>query len=378
MKSLLQFLNEATITDLETFLNDNGISVDDALAAIIKYNNSKKGNIKEFTKFFKSHGLTQLNWGRGNDAITQFINVFNRENKIDILIEVVENNGVISIDELKTSGNIYDYCKGFEDEAKIICSWLNGTNTPAGQGEILLKFLIKEASTPVEGDILINPNKLMEVKASTIYGTNKSGGQAAGQKGDIRNAWSIYQYLYENLTGDSKGNGGYDNFIYFQNTVGFNEFNELLKGLKNIDVRKITDVLTEAFLYQYRFIGEEPKNAAGIDGKTINELKDIMFNQLKPIFNEDNTISKNNEMTLINNIGALQLVLYSLIEEFEYFFCILYDKNIENESPNNGKYVFLTKEELFDFKKVLSHLSFGKFASTATKTQGRAGKIFVK
>lgn len=378
MKSLLQFLNEATITDLEIFLNDNGISVDDALAAIIKYNNSKKGNIKEFTKFFKSHGLTQLNWGRGNDAITQFINVFNRENKIDILIEVVENNGVISIDELKTSGNIYDYCKGFEDEAKIICSWLNGTNTPAGQGEILLKFLIKEASTPVEGDILIKPNKLMEVKASTIYGINKSGGQAAGQKGDIRNAWSIYQYLYENLTGDSKGNGGYDNFIYFQNTHGFNEFNELLKGLKNIDVRKITDVLTEAFLYQYRFIGEEPKNAAGIDGKTINELKDIMFNQLKTIFNEDNTISKNNEMTLINNIGALQLVLYSLIEEFEYFFCILYDKNIENESPNNGKYVFLTKEELFDFKKVLSHLSFGKFASTATKTQGRAGKIFVK
>ena len=133
MKSLLQYINEATITDLEKLLKDNDISIDDAYKAILRHHGSKRAqDLTSFNDFFKKHGLTNLNWGRRNNAIKQFINVFAEDGKLDILTDIVENDGMISIDDLETSGNIFELCKGFEEEAKIICSWINGKNRPSG------------------------------------------------------------------------------------------------------------------------------------------------------------------------------------------------------------------------------------------------------
>ena len=59
------------------------------------------------------------------------------------------------------------------------------------------------------------------------------------------------------------------------------------------------------------------------------------------------------------------------------------DKNIDNESAENGFYFFAKdckndKSMLLDFNKVLSYLQFGQLDST-TSSQGRTGKIkFIK
>jgi hypothetical protein len=383
MKSLLQYINEATITDLEKLLKDNDISIDDAYKAILRHHGSKRAqDLTSFNDFFKKHGLNNLNWGRRNNAIKQFINVFAEDGKLDILTDIVENDGMISIDDLETSGNIFELCKGFEEEAKIICSWINGKNRPSGAGEILLKFLIIEASTPIEGDILIKDKYLMEVKTNTININFKngqktlSGGIPVGQKGDVRKSWAVYSYIHSALTGKTYKSGYFDSFKYFQNSKGFKEFNIFLQSLNITDTRKITDTITEAFLYQYRFIDAENNNTNKLSDYQIETLKDEVFEQLNPLFTEDNTI--NNEDKFINIIGAIQLYLYSIIEEFSYFMCLLYDKDVENESDKNGKYVLLTADDLLDFNKVLKYLTFNKFAASATKTEGRAGKIFLK
>lgn len=381
MKSLTQFINEATITDLEKLLKDNNISINDAYKTILRYNSRQDAKrLPEFDNFFTQHGLSNLNWGRRNNAVNQFINIFSEDDKLDILTDIVKNNGVISIDDLQKSGNIFELCKGFEEEAKTICSWVNGKNRPSGAGEILLKFLIKEASGPAEGDILIKDKYPLEVKAHTINKTkyksgSKSGGQACGQRGDIRKAWSVYSYLYTTLTGKIYKDGYFDTFTYFQNKTGFKQFNSFLKTLDIKDIRIITDTLTEAFLYQYRFIGDENINSLKLPNNKIEELKDEVFEQLNLLFNADNTI--NDETKFINIIGAIQLFLYSAVEEFKYFMCLLYDKRTENETENNGKYVLLTSDELLDFDEVLKYISFSSFAASATKTEGRAGKIFL-
>lgn len=382
MKTLLQFINEATITDLEEILKSNDISIDDAITTILRHQSRKRAqDLTEFNEFFKRHGLNNLNWGRRNNAVKQFINCFAEDNKLDILSEIVENDGVVSIDDIKTTGNIFDLCKGFEEEAKIICSWVNGKNRPSGPGEILLNFLIKDATSPEEGDISIN-GELMEVKSNTIninFKTGqktRSGGIPVGQKGDIRKSWAVYSYLHTALTNKTYKSGYFDSFNYFQNSKGFNEFNIFLQSLNISDTRKITDTITDAFLYQYKFIGNENERTNEISNYQIKKLKDEVFKQLNPLFNKDNTI--NDETTFINVIGAIQLYLYSVIEGFSYFMCLLYDKDINNESRENGKYVFLKADELLDFGKVLEHLTFNKFAASATKSEGRAGKIFLK
>ena len=382
MKNITKFINESTIRDLENFLKDNNISIDDAYKILGRHlGRSRSRNLPEFDKFFKEHGLSELNWGRRNNAINHFINVFSEEDKLDILNSIIEKNGVVSIDDFGRSGNIFDFCEGFEEEAKIICSWINGKNRPSGAGEILLKFLIKEASNPSESDILIKGKYLMEVKANTLNipksgKSSPSGGIPCGQKGDIRKSWSIYSYMHSTLTGKTYKNGYFDSFNYFQNDEGFESFNEFLKSLNVSDVRTITDTITDAILYQYRFIGDENKNKNKLSNNKINQLRDEVFKQLNPCFNDNNTI--NNKTRFFNIIGAIQLFLYSAIEEFKYFMCLLYDKRVEDESVDNGKYVLLNSDELLDFDIVLEYLSFGKFAASATKTEGRAGKIFLK
>ena len=107
MKSLLQHINESDLS-IESFLKDNNIDVDDAIKILTKY--AKKENIKleELEDFFSLHGISQLNWGRRNTAAKQFINLFNEDDNLDVLLEVVKNDGIISVDDLNESGNIFD------------------------------------------------------------------------------------------------------------------------------------------------------------------------------------------------------------------------------------------------------------------------------
>lgn len=378
MKSLKDVLIEANINDLITFLNDNNIDVDNALS-ILKKHHSKGGiNEKLYEEFFKRHGLSGLNWGKKNSALKQFVNLFVEEDNLEKLKEIIENNGTVSINDMAVKGNLFnDYCKGFEEEAKIISTWTNSKSANAGPGEILLKFIIKEGNTRKTGDVGIGTDKEMEVKSSTLNGSQiGSGGHAAGQKGDIRKTWSIYAYLSEHLFGENIGDGGADKMTYFQNNAGIKDFGKKLAEYKLTDnIENISNNIVNSLLYQYRFIKRD-----STPDKDFNKINETLYTNSANLFK--NVINKsgiNNIDTFIDIIGAIQLYLYCLVEDFDYFCCLLLDKNETSNSSNNGNYILFKnpKVDLLNLEDVISKLHFGKLDSTTT-LQGRTGKIFFR
>lgn len=375
MKSLKDVLIEANINDLITFLNDNNIDVDNALS-ILKKHHSKGGiNEKMYEEFFKKHGLSGLNWGRKNSALKQFVNLFAEDNKLEILNNIIENDGIVSINDMKSEGNLFvDYCKGFDEEAKVISTWTNSKSANAGPGEILLKFIIKEGNTRKTGDVGIGTDKEMEVKASTLNGSQiGSGGHAAGQKGDIRKTWSIYAYLSEHLFGENIKDGGADKMTYFQNNAGIKNFGKKLAEYNlTDDIENISVNIVNSLLYQYRFIKENDASKIATFNK-LYENATVLFNKVIDK-NGINDIDK-----FIDIIGAIQLYLYCLVEEFDYFCCLLLDKSETSNSPNNGNYILFKdpKNDLLKLQDVISKLHFGKLDSTTT-LQGRTGKIYFR
>jgi hypothetical protein len=382
MKSLKDVLIEANINDLITFLNDNNIDVDNALS-ILKKHHSKGGiNEKLYEEFFKKHGLSELNWGRKNSALKQFVNLFAEDNKLEILNNIIENDGIVSINDMALKGNLFnDYCKGFgfEEEAKIISTWTNSKSANAGPGEILLKFIIKEGNTRKTGDVGIGTDKEMEVKASTLNGSQiGSGGHAAGQKGDIRKTRSIYAYLSKHLFDENIKDGDADKMTYFQNNAGIKNFGKKLAEYKLTDnIENISNNIVNSLLYQYRFIEID-----STPDKKFNEINKNLYNNAADLFKKEKVIDKNginNIDTFIDIIGAIQLYLYCLVEDFDYFCCLLLDKSETSNSPNNGNYILFKdpKNDLLKLQDVISKLHFGKLDSTTT-LQGRTGKIFFR
>lgn len=381
MKTLFNYffeeLSKENVKKLEEYVTNDNF---DDYYKLVKRHASKNGvDKKTFEDFFKRHGIAELNWGRNNDAVKQFTHLFAEYDNLDKLNEIIQNDGVISVNDVEESANIFTkYCKGFEEEAKTIASWTNSTSANAGPCEMLLKFILKEGRTFKSGDvgILGKKEEEMEVKAGTLKGKTASGGHAAGQKGNIRKAWSIYWYLDHNLFNKDTDNSEADKLQYFQNEkVGFKDFNQKLIDNNLLDdPRNISDKIVEALEFQYNFISNS--KGAKSELKTENDLKDAAFEQLKSYITKDG-ISSNK--ALINVVGCVQLYLYSQVEQFDYFFVVMIDKNIDNESAANGFYFFAKdckndKSVLLDFNKVLSYLEFGQLDST-TSSQGRTGKI---
>lgn len=369
-------LSKESIKKLEQYISDENI---DEYIKLLKRHASKSG-IKEddYTVFFDKHGISELNWGRKNSAVKQFVNLFSEEDHLDILTKIVKDDGVVSIDDIKETGNIFkDYCSEFSEEAKIIASWTNSKSANAGPCELLLKFIIKEANSKKTGDVTIHNDEEMEVKASTLKGKSSgSGGHAAGQRGKIRNTWAVYYYLNNNVFNIETSNSEADKLKYFQNKDGVQELNNVIKD-KGLSIEEVTNGIVDALCFQYNFITNEN------DVKNELKTKDKLY---KAALNIAKSISKNNEFNssndVFNLVGCIQLYLYSQIEGFDYFFAVLVDKNIDNESDNNGFY-FCVKNcqdgnsELLNFDKILSYIRFGGLDST-TSSQGRTGKIYIK
>jgi hypothetical protein len=78
---------------------------------------------------------------------------------------------------------------------------------------------------------------------------------------------------------------------------------------------------------------------------------------------------------MLNLVGSIQLYLYSQIEQFDYFFCVLIDKN--GNATNSGNYWFVKNCEtsLLNFDTVTNNINFGVLDSP-TSSQGRTGKMY--
>ena len=380
MKHLREYffesLSKESIRKLEQYISDENI--DDTIKLLKRQ--SSKFNIDEsmYKKFFDKHGISELNWGRKNSAIKQFVNLFYEEDNLDSLTNIVKNDGVVSINDIQETGNIFkDYCSDFLEEAKTIATWTNSKSANAGPCEMLLKFIIKEANSKKTGDVTIYDDEEMEVKASTLNGKNSgSGGHAAGQRGKIRNAWSIYYYFNNNVLGIETTNAQADKLAYFQNKYGVEDLNKKINE-KKLSIEDVVNGIVDSLCFQYNFITNEN------DGKNSLKNRDKLYESslklAKTIYDKNGFKSSND---LFNLVGCIQLYLYSQIEEFEYFFAVLIDKNLDNESDKNGFY-FCVKNcqddnsELLNFDKILSYIKFGSLDSTTT-SQGRTGKIYIK
>ena len=389
----LEALSAENIKKLEEYINDD--NVDDVIKMYVRHSNKSSIEGKLYTDFFDLHGLSKLNWGRKNSAFKQFKELFAENDHLDIFKKIIQNNGIVNINDLKQEGNLFkDYCGdneklnpcgNFIEEAKTIASWTNSGSANVGPGEILLKFILKEGRTGDKGDVAIavdendpNPKEEMEVKAATLA-KNASGGHAAGQTGKIRNAWSIYWFLDNKLFNLGTLSTDADKLEYFQNKNGLKDFNQKIKDANIKDPRVISDGIVNALCYQYRFIQSEnsdkPENLKGYD-----ILKEQAYQLCNKIYDKNNGFTSAND--LYDLVGCIQLYLYSQVEQFDYFFAILIDKNIDNESADNGKYWCVNnckKDDttLLNFDEVLMHLKFKSLDSTTT-TQGRTGKIIIK
>lgn len=368
IKKLTQFLKSA-----DGLYDEN---IDEYISVLSKH--AKKSGIKQddFKTFFDNHGISELNWGRKNSAIKQFVELFSENDHIDLLSNIVKHNGVLSINDVTETGNIFkDYCKGWEDEAKTIASWTNSRSANAGPCEMLLKFILHEGNSRSVGDVGID-NDEMEVKAATLKGKSGSGGHSAGQKGNIRKAWSIYWYLNNNLFNIKTTNSEADKLEYFQNKNGLKDFNEKLKNNNLLnDIEKISNAIVDSLMFQYDFITNDGhKNKL----RNENKLRNSAFTYCKEKITNTGFTST---ADLWNLVGCIQLYLYSVVEEFDYFFAVLIDKNVENESENNGFYICVknckdSDSDLLKFNKILKYLQFKGLDSTASSL-GRTGKIII-
>ncbi len=379
MKSLKESLSDKGIQKLTDYLKSaEGLEdskIDEYIKVLSKH--AKKSGIKQddYETFFKNHGLSELNWGRKNSAIKQFVDLFSENDHIDELSNIVKYNGTVSIDNVTETGNIFkDYCKGWEDEAKTIATWTNSKSANAGPCEMLLKFILHEGNSKTFGDVGINDEE-MEVKAGTLKGKSGSGGHAAGQKGNIRKTSSIYYYLDKYLLNIETSNKIAENREYLQNENGIKDFNNKLKEaglLESSNYKTIANNIVGALCFQYDEANTNTLNSDKLENLQKSTLKFIKDNIKADGFNKQD---------LLNLVGCIQLYLYSQIEKFDYFFAVLVDKNIDNESINNGFYICVKNckdndSDLLNFNKMLKHLKFGVLDST-TSSQGRTGKIYI-
>ena len=393
MISLYDFITEKLsdkqINTILTFIDDNNYN--DILTLLKRYQTKSSINTDKFTEFFNKHGISQLNWGRKTTAVQQFMNLFDENNNLMVLNSIVENDGVISVLDLPQTGNIYDYCKvvvnnkkvSFKTEAQEIATWVNGQSANAGPAEMLLKFILHEGTTGKSGDVFIRDNnnteEEMEVKASTVGSKTPSGGHAAGQKGTIRKTWSIYYFLDKFLFNIDTTNSEADKKRYFQNGNGCSQFIEMSK---DIDIETVAEKIVDSLCFQYNFISNDiiEKNTYDtynniVEKNTVpnrNKIIEQTVKLLKNDFSYDN---------IKNIIGVIQLYLYSIVEQFEYFIGILVAKeDSEKHKDSEGNYVLFKcpknrQSELLEFSNVLKYFSFGALDST-TSTQGRTGKIY--
>lgn len=391
MKTLLEKLSDNGIKTLEDYLKSaeglDDTKISEYIKILSRY--AKASGIKQddYETFFNKHGLSELNWGRKNSAVKQFVNLFSENDNLDTLSSIIKNNGAISINKITEVGNIFkDYCKGWEDEAKTISTWTNSRSANAGPCELLLKFMLKEGNSSNVGDVAIrkseesDENDEMEVKAGTLKGKSGSGGHAAGQKGNIRKTWAIYYWLDNYLFNIETSNNIADSRAYFQNESGVKDFNQKLNdaGLLNkSQYTKIANEIVNALCFQYDQIKNDDSTKNNLDASKLKKLQNASLSFIKEKIT-DNGFQKQD---LLNLVGCIQLYLYSQIEQFDYFFAVLIDKNTNNESESNGFYICVKncKDEntdLLNFNKMLQHLKFGTLDSTTT-TQGRTGKIYI-
>ena len=81
-------LSKESIKKLEQYISDENV---DEYIKLLKRHVSKSG-IKEddYTVFFDKHGISELNWGRKNSAVKQFVNLLSTEIRLNKKLAIID------------------------------------------------------------------------------------------------------------------------------------------------------------------------------------------------------------------------------------------------------------------------------------------------
>ena len=94
MKSITEYINEKLSPERQKELlglvDDSNFN--NIIDLIKKYLDKKKINTDKYNEFFKNHGISQLNWGRRNNAVKAFVNLFDEHNNLLALEHIIKNN----------------------------------------------------------------------------------------------------------------------------------------------------------------------------------------------------------------------------------------------------------------------------------------------
>jgi len=357
-------LSNDNIKRLEEYISDENI--DEILKLIKHHSTSNSADLnKEFIEFFGPNGknLSKFKWGKNKSVIKVFVDIFkdNYDKLVERINKWINKEDYVTYKDLsnngKNTGNIYDFCKGWEEEAQEISELHVGGSANVGDYEILLKYLIDEGTTGKYGDVWLRTIKDDGLEMEVKKVSSKSGARIAGQKGDIHKSRSIYQYLYKEL--------------FKENEVKYNDLFRTYDSIKdhfeseikshNCKINDILICITKAIFEQYN--KEEHCSKEFIENVlTLNKHENIIDDKL----NVD-------EYKLLDMIGVIQLYCYSLVENFDIIF-IVYSSD---KNANNGTYVFLDKKTLLDVNNTYKVLTFSPLESPTT-TQGRTGKMYIR
>ena len=384
MKSLKDFLIEASIEDIVKYIQDNNIDPDFALKAI-EYRSAKKTYYSD--ENLKRYFCQRFDFSKNEKLFQNIIKEFIKKNCIN-LWEIAANEpkdktnglyGFIGINDLKNTpaGNlIKDFCKGWENTAHVLKNFVDSGSTAKGKFEVLLKFLLSEAVLGgKKGDISLYEGKELEVKTEEAH--------ACGQK-NVKTTGEMYEYMKQGfLSIENTKNDDYkklcdqirtvkpNDLRFFQNYDRMRNKNDkyvnghcLLGFLEIIGPEEMSKLIVNAISFQN---GEKPPYF----GKGENE---ILYKQTEKYLKD----IKNNEdgfKTLLDVVGAIQLYFYAITEKFDYFICL-------DQNSSEGRYVFIENEnksgeKFLEFDFILKYFTFGILDMT-TSSNGRTGKIYFR
>lgn len=380
MKSLKDFLIEASIEDIVKYIQDNNIDPDFALKAI-EYRSAKKTYYSD--ENLKRYFCQRFDFSKNEKLFQNIVKEFIKKNCInlwEIAANEPKNNGLygfIGINDLKETpaGNlIKDFCKGWENTAHVIKNFVDSGSTAKGKFEVLLKFLLSEAVlSGKKGDISLFDGKELEVKTEEAH--------ACGQK-KIKTSGEMYEYMkkgflsientqnddYKKLC-DQIRDVHYNDLMFFQNYKNKPKIKEvnlrcLFGFLEIIGAEEMSKLIVNAIYFQN---GEE---FPYFEKKGNSNLYKQAEKHLKNTKNDEDGFKN-----ILDVVGAIQLYFYAISEGFDYFMCL-------DQKSSEGRYVFIENEnksgeKFLDFDFILSNFTFKNLDMTTT-SYGRTGKIYFR
>ena len=352
--------------------------------SILKYLNLEGHDEKlgvELSDWLDEHGLDRsyIKWGTKSPD-DEFFDFFDDSEKLKNLLngkyyitidDLIKNSGKKLIDDVLNK----DVKDAAEKMLNITYTKSKFSNATMGPGEILLKAFLKGGTSGKSGDVVVKDgNKTISLELKDGGTKGHSGGIPGGQGEAAPKSFEdtvdneVFQFFKEkfkdkdtfkekqqeiidDINSNANGNTklkptGKNTFIgYFQKKNCENLLRRLLKELnENKELfDEFIDVIVKGVEKQYN-------EKVNIPEKVILSVKDVFNDRTK----------------FIDIVGFFELYCYSKIENFDYLIAITGD---------DSKYSIIDTDDIDNFSKVLSKISFSYVSSGSARESAARIKI---